>query len=361
MSLLDVFIRKRKSENGNSSVIENTYEYCPRCDANLTLQKGYSNELPYWSCRGCGEMLINPEIDVEDDISWICDGCGCMLNIQDEFSSDCGKWKCTKCGFVNKIDESEMYLSEDEFQQSLHNPYKGLSDAEVLELSIYEEIDTIGGRSDIILVKNRENEELYVKKILKDYDLSVYRHLQENSVAFMPRLVGLFEGNNNLVIVEEYIEGRSLSEILSDECLSIECAIDIAKCLCKILIELHGKKIIHRDIKPSNIIIGNDGKTYLLDISVAKWYKPEEVEDTKLYGTLYYAAPEQFGYGFSASSEKTDIYAVGILLNVMITGKLPKEERVTGAVWNIIEKCISLEPEKRYSSAELIDALERIG
>ena len=56
------------------------YEYCPRCDANLTLQKGYSNTLPYWVCKGCGEMLINPE--VEGDIAWICDGCGEMLNIQ---------------------------------------------------------------------------------------------------------------------------------------------------------------------------------------------------------------------------------------------------------------------------------------
>ena len=56
-----------------------SYEYCPRCQANLTLQKGYSNELPYWICKGCGEMLINPEIDSE--VSWICDGCGEMLNI----------------------------------------------------------------------------------------------------------------------------------------------------------------------------------------------------------------------------------------------------------------------------------------
>ena len=39
------------------------YEYCSRCDANLTLQKGYDNSLPYWICKGYGEMLINPTID----------------------------------------------------------------------------------------------------------------------------------------------------------------------------------------------------------------------------------------------------------------------------------------------------------
>ena len=50
-------------------------------------------------------------------------------------------------------------------------------------------------------------------------------------------------------------------------------------------------------------------------------------KDTRLLGTLYFAAPEQFGYGFSASTIKADIYAVGILLNVMLTGKIPKEEK----------------------------------
>lgn len=53
-------------------------------------------------------------------------------------------------------------------------------------------------------------------------------------------------------------------------------------------------------------------------------------KDTRLLGTLYFAAPEQFGYGFSASTIKADIYAVGILLNMMLTGKLPKEEKEVG-------------------------------
>ena len=101
-----------------------------------------------------------------------------------------------------------------------------------------------------------------------------------------------------------------------------------------------------------------DGSVYLLDVNAAKWYKSEEVEDTKLLGTLYYAAPEQLGYGFAASSVKTDIYAVGILLNVMLTGKFPKEEKASGSIWNIIEKCICYETEKRFTDTELIEALD---
>lgn len=80
------------------------YEFCPRCDANLTLRKGYDNSLPYWICKGCGEMLINPEVSADDDIVWICDGCGAMLNIQLGFRKACGEWTCTEYDF-GKIDE----------------------------------------------------------------------------------------------------------------------------------------------------------------------------------------------------------------------------------------------------------------
>ena len=58
------------------------YEFCPNCDANLTKQKGYDRTLPYWVCLGCGEMLINPEVDTDSEIAWICDDCGDMLNTQ---------------------------------------------------------------------------------------------------------------------------------------------------------------------------------------------------------------------------------------------------------------------------------------
>ena len=120
------------------------------------------------------------------------------------------------------------------------------------------------------------------------------------------------------------------------------------------------RPIVHRDIKPSNIVITMDQDIYLLDMNVAKWYKPDEKEDTKLFASQYYAAPEQFGYGFSASSEKTDVYALGVILNEMITGKLPKEQKAKGPVWNIIEKCISLDPENRYTVVELLIALREL-
>ena len=88
-------------------------------------------------------------------IAQICDKCGEMLNIQPGFSDDCKKWTCTRCGFVNKIDRGELYLSEDEYQASLRDPYKGLSDEDVLKLSAYKEIKPVDGREDIILVEEQ--------------------------------------------------------------------------------------------------------------------------------------------------------------------------------------------------------------
>lgn len=81
----------------------------------MTLQKGYDNVLPYWICKGCGEMLINPKMDDDSNVVWLCDECGACLNIQEGFENNCGEWNCSECGFVNKIDMREIYSSEDEY------------------------------------------------------------------------------------------------------------------------------------------------------------------------------------------------------------------------------------------------------
>lgn len=346
------FLKSRKEPESE------LHEYCPRCDAILTLQKGYDHNVPFWVCKGCGETLINPRVRTETDIAWICDKCGDMLNEQQGFAEDCGEWHCTECGFVNIIDESNLYFSDEEYKMDLQNPYKGMTDDDMLEIMSFEEVDYIDGREDIVIVKD-QNEKQFVKKILSTYDKSVYRYLMENPVKHMPRILGVYEGANYLVVIEEYMEGITLDRMLEKDTFSKELAVNIAKDVCAVLKDLHSREnpIIHRDVKPSNIMITKEGERILLDMNVAKWVK-EETEDTRFLGTLYYAAPEQLGYGFSASSEKTDIYAVGVLLNVLVTGKLPKEEKAGGSLWSIIERCIRLNVEERFSDQELIVALD---
>ena len=342
------------------------FEFCPNCDADLTLQKGYRNDLPRWECKGCGKMLINP--DVESDITWICDKCGSYLNDQIGFDEDCEEWKCTNCGFVNKISSEEVFLSEAEYQSTLLDPYNGLSDKDVLELSRFEEIGLLSNRNDVILIKDRESGKPYVKKLLTEYDKSIYDYLLVHPIPHMPKVYAVYESKNNLIIIEDYIEGQTISELMakdnSEDVTPIKEkeVLRIGVCLCDILKSLHNlpDPIVHRDIKPSNVIINRDGDVYLLDMNVAKWYKPDQTDDTKYLGTRDYAAPEQVGYGMKASSPKSDIYGLGILLNVMLTGKIPKEQKAPDRYWKIIEKCINLEADNRYSVEELESELNKL-
>ena len=232
----------------------------------------------------------------------------------------------------------------------------------MLELSEYREIRPIDGREGIILVESRENGTLYIKKLLTIYNKSVYAYLCENPIGHMPRIVKMFESKNCLIVIEEFIEGITVEKMLEEGPVPEKRAVAIAINVCKILDQLHSLStpIIHRDIKPANIIVSPQGEVYLLDMNVAKWFDPAQVDDTRYMGTQYYAAPEQVGYGFSASSAKSDIYAVGMLLNVMITGHFPKEEKASGKIWDVIERCISLDADKRYSAVELAEALERL-
>ena len=356
---------KRKPE-GREPVQEEAgteYEFCPRCEANLTLQKGYDPALPYWVCKGCGEMLINPEVEADSGIAWFCDGCGTMLNIQPGFHESCGEWTCRSCGFVNRIEPEEIFLSEEEYLASKRDPYNGLSDEELLKLSVWQEEEFLNGRRDIILVRNRESGILCVKKLLTIYDSSIYAWLMRHPVAGMPEILALYEGSSCLIVIEEYVEGSTVEQLLEQGLFSEERAVRTARQVCTILDRLHhfSTPIIHRDVKPSNIIVTPEDTVILLDVNAAKWYDPDRTDDTRYLGTRFYAAPEQAGYGLSASSVKADIYAVGMLLNVMITGEFPKVKRAGGEIWEVIRRCIRLDPEELYTAEELIRELDRLG
>lgn len=338
------------------------HEFCPRCEANLTLQRGYDNTLPYWICLGCGEMLINPAIDTDTNIVWLCDECGAMLNIQAEFSEDCREWTCMDCGHRNEINAKELYSSEDEYQVDLRSPYRGLSDEAILKLTEYQDMELIGDKQNAMLVIHKETGIKYVKKLLYYYDKSVYDYIYFNPIAHMPRINAMYEGSNCLIIIEEYIDGKTVDELIDAGPLSEKQVVNIAIKVCQILSDLHScpTPIIHRDIKTSNIIIASDGEIYLLDMNVAKWFDPNKTEDTQFLGTQNYAAPEQIGYGMSASTTKTDVYALGMLINVMLTCAFPKEKKADGRMWDVIEHCICLEADKRYSVEELMEELEKI-
>ena len=232
---------------------------------------------------------------------------------------------------------------------------------EELQLSYYKQISTLNASHNVFLVQHVETGKLYVKKILSVYDKAVYDELCEYPLENTPRIYVVVEDDSRLIIIEEYINGETLEEIVQrDGPLSESNAVQILMQLCVIVNGLHSyfPPIIHRDLKPSNVIVSNDGIVKLLDMNAAKHYKGSSGEDTQLIGTVGYAAPEQ--YGFGESSVQTDIYALGVLLNYLVTGDIPKRSLATGQIGHIVEKCTAIDPNDRYqNAAELFSALEK--
>ena len=112
---------------------------------------------------------------------------------------------------------------------------------------------------------------------------------------------------------------------------------------------------VHRDIKPENVII-RGSEAILIDFDASRIFKSGINQDTQILGTTGYAAPEQ--YGITQTDERADIYSLGVLLNIMLTGKHPSKELAIGRLGHIVQKCTMVNPKKRYKSVlYLMEAL----
>ena len=190
-----------------------------------------------------------------------------------------------------------------------------------------------------------------IKKRLSMYDEELYIMLQQMSVPGIPEIHEIYRDGSSLIVIEEYLPYPTLADQLSEfSRLPDDQTLDIVLQLCSIMQMLHKAQppIIHRDIKPSNVLLSPEGTAYLIDFDAAKTYDDSKNRDTILMGTADYAAPEQFG--FSQSNARTDIYAVGVLLNVLVTGKTPHEELHQGRFTKVIKKCTEINPVKRFRS-----------
>ena len=230
-------------------------------------------------------------------------------------------------------------------------------------LSLYEEITNFNEnkKSRVFLVKNIQDNKIYIKKILTQYNIEIFSSIKEVNSIHIPRIYEIIEENNQLIIIEEFINGLTLREILDkykkiDEDLVIEYILQV----CDALEEIHNLNppIIHRDIKPENIIISTDGVLKLIDFDASRTYKENENRDTELLGTLEYAAPEQFG--FRQTDVRTDVYSIGILINVLLTGEVPRVEKCKGQLQDIVEKCINLDPKERYQNISMLKRIIKI-
>lgn len=231
-----------------------------------------------------------------------------------------------------------------------------------LRLSYYQQVADINSDHCIYLVQDVRTKKFYVKKLLTIYNADIYRYLMAHHIPNTPTIILVEEDGNVLTVIEEFIPGDTLEERIAQQgTLPEDQVIAIASQLCEILSAFHSchPAIVNRDIKPSNIKITPDGIVKLLDMNAAKWSNEQSAADTVLLGTQGYAAPEQ--YGFGPSSILTDIYSVGVLMNVLLTGELPNKRTAEGRLTKIIRKCVELAPNSRYQSVtDLLAALDQL-
>ena len=206
-------------------------------------------------------------------------------------------------------------------------------------------------KSDIQVLRHKTLEKDIIKRVFEG-NSDVYRILQGISHPNIPHIYEVISDEPVTIVLEEFINGITLSDELQERVYSEKAARVIMHDLCSALTAIHSLGIIHRDIKPENVMINSDGIVKLIDFDTARLFKVYKSGDTSVIGTTGFAAPEQFG--ISQSDERTDIFSLGILLNVMLTGEHPSKNLYKGKLSGIIEKCTQIDPNKRYSGASAL-------
>lgn len=225
----------------------------------------------------------------------------------------------------------------------------------------YETIDTLSEKKKIYLVKDKLSGQILVKREVALAMSDIYNKLKLIQHKNLVQVLEVHPSQNVCIVIEEFVNGIKLSTLLKKKgAFSHEIAIQYTKALCEALKQMHQKSLTHRDVNPDNIRITVNGTLKLMDFDAAKIIKGTQSHDTVLLGTVNYAAPEQFG--FYESDNRTDIYATGVLLNQMLTGKLPNESLYVEKkhLAHIIKNCLQIDKNKRYQRIEQVSqALER--
>jgi len=187
-------------------------------------------------------------------------------------------------------------------------------------------------------------------------------------------------------LVMEYLEGKTLEDVLRTGPLSPATVLLYARQLAGALAAAHGKRVIHRDLKPANLFLTNEGTLKVLDFGIAKSVVPEgpdgvtrrrTTESGTFIGTVGYAAPEQLRG--EPVDHRTDIFAVGVVLSELVAGHppfarpsavdtmsailhdepCPLPPNVPAPFAAAVAKCLEKNPARRFqSAAELLAALD---
>ena len=172
--------------------------------------------------------------------------------------------------------------------------------------------------------------------------------------------------NDKQYIVMEYVEGRTLEKVLAarrgrpvDEQLALSWALQICRAIQ--FLSVQKPPVVFRDLKPSNVMIQRDGRVKLIDFGIARFFREDKQEDTYVYGTPGYAAPEQYGKG--QTDIRSDLFSLGATLHHCLTGRNPAEHpldfpdprmlnpSLSRGTARILRKALDPEMHRRYQTA----------
>ena len=262
-------------------------------------------------------------------------------------------------------------------------------------ISHYEILELLGegGMGAVYKAKDAGQDKIVALKILTHQPLQIEetkRRFQREATAGMkldhPNIVKIYEfgeDSGKHFIAMEYVEGKTLRELLTDGALESSKVIEIGIAASEALKEAHKAGVVHRDIKSDNIMLTNDGKVKVMDFGLAKVRDASilTIEGTIL-GTISYMSPQQ-AIG-EAIDNRSDIFSLGVVLYELLTDKMPftgdyemaviyslmNEEplsireinnKVPAALEKIVFKALRKDPNKRYQDAdELIEDLKKV-
>ena len=206
-------------------------------------------------------------------------------------------------------------------------------------------------------------------------DLRIYREIVISSLLDHPHIVKLldfFYSESNFFLVFEYVKGTQLYDvILKNSKISEEKARKYFRQILSAVDYIHGNSITHRDLKIENIIIDHNDNVKLLDFGLSNFYDNKKFLYT-FCGSLYFAAPELL-LGHTYNGPEVDVWSLGIILYVMLCGKVPFDDEsvrdlqlkikeanytintaISPPATELINQIIVPDPSNRISIAEIL-------
>lgn len=311
-----------------------------------------------------------------------------------------------RVGLENEIDEIDSDKTRIQSIKSNDTSKKGMP--EVID-GRYRVVSQLGaGTMGVVYLANDLDleEKIAIKVIQKDFlqniegvnfkeEIRLARKITHRNIV---RTFDFGTSGNALYITMEYVQGYDLGRLIAKKgALELNIGIAIAKQICSAMIAAHQMGIIHRDLKPSNMIINRQGILKIMDFGLAMQVKTaskksstlaastysdlgETTSNGAIMGTPRYMAPEQFA-GSLALDARTDIYAIGIIMFTIFSGKPPfsaadfhqlaakhtndpvpeikgRDKDVPAAIRDIIHRALAKKPQDRFQSVR--DMLEQL-